>query len=90
MDGTDQTCVKINEKLQLRKSFFDSKPARGNQQLSGNINWPGRHFIRLSASADSPVEVFCDLVTDGIGEITLETAAQGKKNIDLTINFTQK
>ena len=47
-------------------------------------------LIRLSASADSPVEVFRDLVTDGIGEITLETAAQGKKNIDLTINFALK
>lgn len=41
-DETDQTCVEINEKLQPRKSFFYSNPARGNRQLSGIINWSGR------------------------------------------------
>ncbi len=47
-------------------------------------------LIRLSASADSPVEIFRDLVTDGIGEITLETATQGEINFDLTFNFALK
>lgn len=47
-------------------------------------------LIRLSASADSPVEVFGDLVSDDFGEITLETATQGEKYVDLTLNFSLK
>jgi hypothetical protein len=44
----------------------------------------------LNASVDSPVEVFGDLVSDDFGEITLETATQGEKYVDLTFNISLK
>jgi hypothetical protein len=46
--------------------------------------------ISLSASAGSPAEVYGDLVTDGVGEVILETKAQGAKNVDIIVRFALK
>ena len=46
--------------------------------------------ISINASAGNPAQVYGDLVTDGLGEITLETEGQLAKNVEITIDFALK
>ena len=46
--------------------------------------------ISLHTSAGNPAQGFGSLVTDGFGEISLETDAQLAKNVEIKIDFTLK
>lgn len=54
--------------------------------LSGGENTS----IVLEASAGSPSEAYGELVTDGFGDIDLETDCQDAEGLVLTIDFTRK
>lgn len=54
--------------------------------LSGEENTS----IILEAAEDSPAETYGELVTDGFGEIDLETDCQDAEGLELTLNFTKK
>lgn len=89
-DGTDQTSLEINEDY-FRERVTDTVTLTVE---SGNcrVTLVGQDgtTISLSASAGSPAEVYGDLVTDEVGEVTLETEAKGAKNVEIIIRFALK
>ena len=89
-NGSDQTSVEINE------DFFHERVTAtvslvveiGSSQatLAGG---DGTSMF-LNASTGNPSQVYGDLVTDGLGKITLETDAQQAKKVEITIDFALK
>ena len=89
-NGSDQTSVEINEDyLHERVTTTVSLVVEIGSCQATLIGGDGTS-ISLTASAGNPAQVYGDLVTDGFGEITLETDAQLAKNVEITIDFALK
>jgi hypothetical protein len=89
-DGTDQTSLEINEDyFRERVTVTVTLTVESGNCRVSLVGQDGT-TISLSSSAGSPAEVYGDLVTDGMGEIILETEAQGAKNVEIIIRFALK
>jgi glycerate-2-kinase len=87
-DGSDTTSVELNEDWMRDRVFttvsFSLEGGTCRATLVGEENTR----IELNASAGSPAQASGYLVTDGFGEVDLETNCQGGQNLELLINFT--
>jgi hypothetical protein len=89
-NGTDTTSVEINEDW-IRASIstrlvlnMDSGSCR--VYLTGENNTA----ISLETSAGSPVETYGELITDGFGEVSMQTDCQNAQNLVVSIYFTKQ
>lgn len=86
----DQTSVEINEDyFHERVTATVSLVVETGSCQATLIGGDGTS-ISLTASAGNPAQVYGDLVTDGFGEISLETDAQLATNVEITIDFALK
>ena len=89
-NGTDTTSVEINEDWSRAKVStkvilnMDSGTCR--VYLTGENNTA----ISLETSAGTPAEAYGELVTDGFGEVSMQTDCQSANNLVVTINFTKQ
>jgi len=87
-DGIDTTSVELNDDWTRDRVFatvtFSVEDGSCQATLVGEENTR----IEVSASAGSPGQTSGYLVTDGFGEVTLDTNCQGAQNLDVLINFT--
>lgn len=89
-NGSDKTSVEINEEyFHERVTTTVSLVVEVGSCQATLIGEDGTS-ISLSATAGSPAQAYGDLVTDGFGEITLETDAQLAQNVEITIDFALK
>jgi hypothetical protein len=88
--GVNNNSVEISEDWSRERigATVDFSVSEGSCRatLSGEENTR----IVLDASAGSPIRLTGDLVTDGFGDLDLETDCQDAKELDLTIDFTLK
>ena len=88
-NGVDSTSVELNEDWSWDRvtATVTLRVSAGScgATLTGNENTA----INLQASAGSPAEMNGSLVTDGFGEVDLETNCQNAQDLDLTISFSR-
>lgn len=89
-DGTDSTNLEINEDYNHSRVAITANLLVESGNCQATLVGEDGTIISLSASPESPAEVFGDLVTDAFGEIELETICQNAKNVDLTISYIWK
>jgi hypothetical protein len=89
-DGTDRTNVEINEDY-IRETVFVSANLSVESGTCGTrlVGEDGTS-LSLTASAGNPGTTSGELVTDGFGEITLETESQQASKINLEIKFERR
>jgi hypothetical protein len=89
-DGVNNNMIEISEDWSRERisATVDFSVVEGSCRavLSGEDNTS----ITLDAAAGSPIRMVGDLVTDGFGDLDLETDCQNATELDLTINFTLK
>ncbi len=88
-NGTDSTSMEINEDWsRVRVSTTVTFSVESGSCLAYLTGEDGT-AISLDTSAGSPTEVYGSLVTDGFGEIDLQTDCQNAQNLDLTVYFAR-
>ena len=89
-DGQDTTSVEINEdwSYQLVTTTVSATTEAGSCRVAliGGENTA----IVLDAAAGSPGQSYGDLVTDGFGEVSMQSECSGAENLEVTIAFTRK
>jgi hypothetical protein len=89
-NGTDSTSVEINEdwaRVRVGATVILNVETGSCQAVVTDADGAS---ISLSASPGSQGEAYANLMTDGFGEITLETDCQGAQNLDLMIIFDRQ
>ena len=89
-DGTDSTSVELNEDWMRDRVFATATLSMEAGSCQATLVGEEGTSLVLDAAAGSPAQASGDLVTDGFGEVDLETNCQGVTNLDLLINFTLK
>ena len=89
-DGTDSTSVELNEDWMRDRVFATATLSMEAGSCRATLVGEEGTTLVLDASAGNPAQASGDLVTDGFGEVDLETNCQGVTNLDLLINFTLK
>jgi len=87
-DGMDSTSVELNEDWMRDRVFATATLSMEAGSCQATL--VGQEDTALVLDAGSPAQASGDLVTDGFGEVDLETNCQGVTNLDLLINFTLK
>jgi hypothetical protein len=89
-DGQDTHSVEINEDWSWQRvsTTVSATAEEGSCRvaLTGGENTA----IVLDAAAGSPGQSYGDLVTDGFGEVSLQSECSGAKNLEVTIAFSRK
>jgi hypothetical protein len=89
-DGTDSTSVEINEdwsRVNVTSTMVLSVES-GNCQAV--VTDGSGASVSLSASPGSPGDAYATLVTDGFGDVSLETNCQSAQNLDFLISFVRQ
>jgi hypothetical protein len=89
-EGTDSTSVELNEDWMRDRVFATATLSLEAGSCQATLVGAEGTAITLDASAGSPAQASGDLVTDGFGEVDLQTDCQGATNLDLLINFSLK
>ncbi|HDD55912.1 MAG TPA: hypothetical protein ENG59_06710 [Chloroflexi bacterium] len=87
-DGTDSTSVELNEDWMRDRVFVTATLSLEAGTCQATLFGEEGTALVLDAAAGSPAQASGDLVTDGFGEVDLETNCQGAANLELLINFT--
>ena len=87
-DGTDSTSVELNEDWMRDRVFATAALSVETGSCQATLAGEEGTALVLNATAGSLAQATGDLVTDGFGEVDLETNCQGVTNLDLLINFT--
>lgn len=87
-DGSDSTSVELNEDWMRDRVFTTVSLSLEAGTCQAALIGEENTRIELNASAGSPAQASGYLVTDGFGEVDLETNCQGAQNLELLINFT--
>ena len=87
-DGTDSTSVELNEDWMRDRVFATATLSVETGSCQATLAGEEGTALVLNATAGSPAQATGDLVTDGFGDVDLETNCQGVTNLDLLINFT--
>jgi hypothetical protein len=89
-EGTNYNSVEINEDWSWDR--IDAKVILSVNEGSCQVTLSGEENTALvmNVSAGNPVETYGELVTDGFGELDLNTDCQGAKDLELQIDFTVK
>ena len=89
-DGQETTSVEINEDWSWQRvtTTVSATTEAGSCRIAliGDENTA----VVLDAAAGSPGQSYGDLVTDGFGDITLQTECAGVENLEVMIAFTRK
>lgn len=87
--GTNSTSVEINEDWPRESiSTTATLSLEAGSCLATLMGNEGTVLV-LEAAAGSPTETYGELVTDGFGEVDLQTDCQGGQNLDLLITFSR-
>ena len=89
-DGMDNTSIEINEDWSWARITTTITLSVGGGSCRATLSGDDNASISLEATAGSPTEVYGDLVTDGFGEVDLQTDCQNAREVDLSILFTLK
>ncbi len=87
-EGIDTTSVELNDDWMRDRVFATvTFTVEGGSCQATLIGEEGTR-IEVNASTGSPGQASGDLVTDGFGEVTLDTNCQNAKELNLLISFT--
>jgi hypothetical protein len=89
-NGTDSTSVEINEdwsRTNVTSTIVFSVESGTCQAVVTDGTGAS---VNLSASPGSPGDAYVTLVTDGFGEVSLETNCQNAQNLDFLISFVRQ
>ncbi len=89
-DGTDRTNVEINEDYMRETVFVTANLSVESGTCEARLVGEDGTSLSLIASAGTPGTTSGELVTDGFGEITLETESQQASKMDLEIKFQRR
>ncbi len=87
-DGKDSTSVELNEDWMRERVFATATLSLEAGSCQATLVGQDGTALVLDAAAGSPAQTSGDLMTDGFGEVDLETNCQGAANLELLINFT--
>jgi len=87
-NGTDSTSVELNEDWMRDRVFATATLSVESGRCQATLVGEEGTALVLDVSAGSPAQASGDLVTDGFGEVDLETNCQGAASLELLINFT--
>lgn len=88
-DGANSTSVEINEDWFRERVSTTVTLFVETGSCTADLVGEDGTVVSLSASAGSPAQAFGDLVTDGFGDLQLETVCQGATNLDFLVQFAR-
>jgi hypothetical protein len=89
-NGVYTNSIEINEDWSYDRFSATFTFSVGSGSCRATLSGDENTSIVLEAAEGSPSEVYGELVTDGFGEIDLETDCQDAQDLGLTINFTKE
>ena len=89
-DGVNNNSVEINEDWSRDRIVATVTLSVSEGSCQATLSGEENTRIVMDVTAGSPAETSGDLVTDGFGEVDLETNCQAAKELDLFIDFTVK
>ena len=89
-DGVYNNSVEINEDWSRERIGANVTLSVSEGSCRATLSGEENTSIVMDVAAGSPAETSGDLVTDGFGEVYLETDCQAAKALDLYIDFTVK
>jgi hypothetical protein len=86
--GISSTSVEINEEWSWTRVSSTVVLSVESGSCQATLSGDEGTAITLQAAAGSPAQEYGDLVTDGFGDVQLQTDCQDARNLDLTISFS--
>jgi hypothetical protein len=87
--GTNSTSVEINEDWSWETISTTATLSLETGRCQATLSGDDGNVLILEAAAGNPAKATGILVTDGFGEIDLETDCPGGQNLDLLIAFSR-
>jgi hypothetical protein len=89
-DGSNQTKIEINEDYVRESVQIEAAFSLESGSCQATLSGEDGSRISLVASGGNPGTIQGQLITNGFGEIDLETNCQNGVNMDLVIEFTRQ
>ncbi len=87
--GTNSTSVEINEDWWRERIAATVTLSVESGSCRATLSGEDGTLLILDAAAGSPAETYGELVTDGFGDVELQTDCQGGQNLEVLIAFSR-